>query len=154
MFLQNNPLYFNGEQLSTIKGADHPNLASDLTIFAVVNQTVGNDGYVIGKGINDKMRDFGLYLRSTKRTVWFIYGSDEDGEGYRDIIFFYDVSVADGNYHSIAAVIDSAANRAILYVDGVVVAQQSPLPKVPAFRPGVSKYMDCLMKNDRLVRLT
>ena len=115
-----------------------PDLVSDLTIFAVVRQEPGNDGYIVGKGQNDKMRDFGLYLRSTKRTVWFAYGADENGRGFREIMFFYNITVADGNEHSIAAVIDSSANRANLYVDGVLAAQQSPLPATPTFRPEVS----------------
>ena len=138
MFLQSTTMEFSGENYASLRASYHPELVSDLTIFAVVRQEPGNDGYVVGKGLNDKMRDFGLYLRSTKRTVWFAYGSDDNGKGFREIIFFYNVMIADGNYHSIAAVIDSSANRALLYVDGVVVAQQSPLPGVPAFRPGVS----------------
>jgi Notch-like protein len=136
IFLQENPMIFTGENFVSLPASKHPNLLSDLTIFAVVRQEPGNDGYVVGKGLDDKMRDFGLYLRSTRNTVWFAYGSDDNGKGFREIMFFYNIRIADGNFHSVAAVIDSSSNRAILYVDGVVAGQQSPLPAVPAFRPG------------------
>ena len=138
MFLQESPVFFNGEDILRLPGDDHPSLSSDLSIFAVVQQEEGNDGYVVGKGINDQLRDFGLYLRSSRKTVWLAYGSDKEGEGFREIIFFYDLSVADGSYHSVGAVVDSAANRAVLYIDGVPVANRAPLPSTPVFRPGVS----------------
>lgn len=128
----------NGDSVVALPASDHPNLASDLSIFAVVSQQPGNDGYLVGKGLNDKMRDFGLYLRSSKRTIWLAYGSDDSGKGFREILFFYDVSVADGNEHTISAVIDSSVSSATLYIDGAPVEQRSPLPSVPQFRPGVS----------------
>ena len=127
----------DGMSVVALPARSHPNLASDLTIFAMVRQDPNNDGYLVGKGINDRMRDFGLYLRSSKRTVWLAYGSDSNGQGFRDILFFYDVSVADGNFHSVSAVIESSISRATLFIDGVVVGTQS-LPSVPQFRPGVS----------------
>ena len=112
---------------------------SDLTIFATVCQDAENDGYIVGKGINDRMRDFGLYLRSSRRTVWLAYGTrGSNTTGFREILFFYNVTLADGGCHSIAAVVDSAGNRAVLYRDGQAVGLRSPLPSVPEFRPGVS----------------
>ena len=137
MFLQETPMSLDGMSVVAVTARDHPNLASDLTIFAVVRQDPNNDGYLVGKGINDRMRDFGLYLRSSKRTIWLAYGSDENGRGFRDILFFYDVSVADGNFHSITAVVESSISQATLYIDGEVVGTRS-LPSVPQFRPGVS----------------
>ena len=114
---------------------------SDLSIFATVCQEPGNDGYVIGKGINDKMRDFGLYLRSSRRTIWLAYGADGIDPGFREILFFTNVSVADGSCHSVAAVVDSSTNRAILYIDGAAFGIHTPLPSTPQFRPQVSEHL-------------
>ena len=130
---------FRGDSVVSLPASFHPALMSDLTIFATVCQDAGNDGYVVGKGINDRMRDFGLYLRSSRRTVWLAYGTrGTNTTGFREILFFYNVTLADGDCHSIAAVIDSAGNRAVLYRDGQAVGLRSPLPSVPEFRPGVS----------------
>lgn len=137
MYLQETPMALDGLSVVAVTARNHPNLASDLTIFAVVRQEPNNDGYLVGKGINDRMRDFGLYLRSSKRTVWLAYGSDEGGKGFRDILFFYDVSVADGKFHSVTAVVESSVSKATLYIDGEVVGTRT-LPSTPQFRPGVS----------------
>lgn len=147
-------MVFSGENFASLNTSSvHsvekvPELVSDLTIFAVVRQEAGNDGYVVGKGLNDKLRDFGLYLRSSKSTVWLAYGSDDNGIGFREIIFFYNVNIADGNEHSVTAVIDSSANCAALYIDGVLRGQQSPIPGTPTFRPDVS-----LMTEDMVIIL-
>ena len=138
MFLQQNAMGFDGTSVISLPTSSNPPLATDLTIFATVCQDIGNDGYVIGKGINDRMRDFGLYLRSTKQTVWLAYGADGATPGFREILFFYNVTVADGGCHSVSAVIDSASNRAVLYIDGEAVGIRAPLPSVPEFRPNVS----------------
>ena len=137
-FLLENTMQFNGEQIVSLSADYQPQISSELTIFAMVTQDADNDGYVVGKGINDRLRDFGLYLRSSQNTVWLAYGADEEGEGFREILFFYDVNIADGLPHTIGAVISGPANRAVLYVDGIPVRQRSPLPSVPTFRPGVS----------------
>ncbi len=112
---------------------------TDITIFAVVSQAVGNDGYVVGKGVNDRMRDFGLYLRSSQKQVWLAYGAQDNGDGFREILSFKDIDVSssDGAFHSVAAVVDSAGSRAVIYIDGVAVSLQAPLPSPPEFKPGV-----------------
>lgn len=138
VFLQQNEMTFDGQSIVSLSSAITSSISNHLTIFATVRQEPGNDGYVIGKGINDRMRDFGLYFRSTKRTVWLAYGSDGVSPGFREIIFFYNISIADGNPHSVAAVIDSSVNRAVLYIDGEVAAQRTSLPSVPEFRPEVN----------------
>ena len=129
---------FNGESVVSLPASSHPPLVSDITIFAVVCQEAQNDGYVVGKGINDRIRDFGLYLRSSKRTIWLAYGAEGPTDGFREILFFYNVSIADGSCHSIAAVVDSSANKAVLYIDGAAVGLRAPLPSTPEFRPQVS----------------
>ena len=138
MFLQQATMGFDGSSVVSLPANSHPSLVTDLTIFATVCQDIGNDGYVVGKGVNDRMRDFGLYLRSSKRTIWLAYGAEGNTPGFREILFFYDVSVADGSCHTVSAVIDSASNRAVLYIDGKAVGLRSPLPSFPEFRPGVS----------------
>ena len=134
MFLQQNAMGFDGTSVISLPTTSNPPLTTDVTIFATVCQDIGNDGYVVGKGVNDRMRDFGLYLRSTKQTVWLAYGADGTTPGFREILFFYNVTVADGGCHSVAAVIDSASNRAVLYIDGEAVGIRAPLPSVPEFR--------------------
>lgn len=136
-FLQEPALLFNGEEIVTLPADYQPQISSDLTIFAVVTQEKGNDGYVVGKGLNDRMRDFGLYLRSSQQLVWLAYGADEGGDGFREILYFDHVDIADGKSHTVGAVISGSANRAVLYVDGKAVSQKSSLPSVPTFRPGV-----------------
>ena len=131
-------MQFDGQSVIALPATYHPPLMTDMTVFATVRQQPGNDGYIVGKGVNDRLRDFGLYLRGSKRTVWLAYGAEGINPGFREILFFYDVAVDDGNYHSIAAVIDSSGNRAVLYIDGKAVGLQAPLPSPPEFRPGVS----------------
>lgn len=129
----------DGLTVIPLSNALHPQLSSDFSVFATVCQEAGNDGYILGKGVNDRVRDFGLYLRSTKQTVWLAYGyNDEDNERFREILFFTDVLVADGNCHSVAAVIDSSSNRAVLYIDGNAIGSKV-LPSTPEFNPEVSK---------------
>ena len=135
-FLQRNTMEFDGESIVVLPATFHPQLASDLSIFATVCQTPGNDGYIVGKGTNGRVRDFGLYLRSSRKTVWLAYSVDSDGTSFREILFFYNVLVADGDCHSVAAVVDSSANRAFLYIDGVATDSKT-LPSTPEFRPGV-----------------
>lgn len=130
---------FDGTSVISLPSTSHPPLMTDLTIFATVCQDPGNNGYIVGKGVNDQIRDFGLYLRSSRETVWLAYGATDDAEGFRHIIFFYNVTVADGGCHSVAATIDSFSNRAVLYVDGEAVGIRAPLPGVPNFRPFVSE---------------
>jgi len=138
IFLQRDSMTFDGYSLTSLPVTSLPPLMTDLTIFATVCQEEGNDGYIVGKGINDRMRDFGLYLRSSMRTVWLAYGASDTTDGFQHILFFYDVSVADGSCHSVSAVIDSVGNKAVLYIDGNAVGITSPLPGVPDFRRDVS----------------
>ena len=131
-------MQLDGQSVVALPATLHPQLSSDLSIFATVCQEPGNDGYVVGKGTNDRIRDFGLYLRSSKQSVWLAYGADSSGEAFREILIFNNVLVADGKCHSVSAVVDSSINRAILYIDGEVTESKS-LPSTPEFRPGVSK---------------
>ena len=130
-------MMFDGQSIVSLPASSTSSISNHLTIFATVCQEPGNDGYIVGKGINDRMRDFGLYFRSSKRTVWLAYGTDGVSPGFREILFFYNISVADGSCHTVAAVVDSSLNRAVLYVDGQVAAQRTSLPSVPEFRPEV-----------------
>jgi hypothetical protein len=139
-FLQQTTMEFNGRTVIPLANTMHPQLTSDLTIFATVCQEPGNDGYVVGKGLNDRVRDFGLYLRSSRQTVWLAYGytdaenEEDEASRFREILFFTDVLVADGSCHSVASVIDHSVNRAVLYVDGKAVGSKA-LPSTPEFLP-------------------
>ena len=138
MFLQQDVMGFDGLSVVSLPSNTAPLLSTDLTIFAVVCQAEGNDGYVVGKGISDRIRDFGLYFKSSRQTVWLAYGTDGLNPGFRSIIYFYNISIADGACHSVGAVIDSFSNRAVLYIDGEAVRIHAPLPSVPEFRSNVS----------------
>ena len=66
-FLQMNTMELDGKTVIPLPNTLHPQLSSDLTIFATVCQNAGNDGYIVGKGINDRVRDFCLYFRSRRK---------------------------------------------------------------------------------------
>ena len=134
--LVNNDILFNGMIVEHKPVEDHPDVTNNITIFAVVQQSSGNDGYIVAKGLNDQTRDFGLYLRSNEQQVWVPYRT---AGGSRDIVMFNDIVIADNIFHSVTAVIDSINNRCILYLDGNVV-DTKPLKGRPEFNPGVSKY--------------
>jgi len=132
--LISNDTLFNGIMVEHRPVDDHPDVMKDITMFGVVQQSIDNDGYIVAKGINDQIRDFGVYLRSSKQQVWVPYRTVG---GSRDIIIFNDVVVADNNaFHSVAAVVDSINNRCILYLDGNVV-DTKPLIGEPEFNPEV-----------------
>ena len=130
---------FDGQSVVSLPSNRLPPLMMDLTIFAVVCQDEGNDGYIVGKGVNDRLRDFGLYLQNSRHTVWLAYGTDGINPGFRSILFFYNISIADSECHSVAAVIDNHGNRAVLYIDGQAVRIHAPLPSVPEFRHNVRR---------------
>lgn len=141
--LVSNDTLFNGMIVEHKPVDDHPDVMKDVTIFGVVQQIVGNDGYIVAKGINDQIRDFGVYLRSSKQQIWVPYRTVG---GSRDIIIFNDVVVADSSaFHSVAAVVDSVNNRCILYLDGNVVDTKSLIGE-PEFNPGVSHRI-CIVAN-------
>lgn len=148
VFLQRESLQFDGFSVFQKPSNFLSSLMTDLTIFVTVCQESQNDGYVIGKGVNDRLRDFGLHLRSSTRTVWLSYGTGENNPGFHSIVFFYNISVADGNCHSVSAVIDSSSNRALLYVDGVAARIHSPLPSLPNFRPNVRNVQQMILTVD------
>ena len=125
---------FNGSVIIHKPADDHPEVMTDITIFAIVQQTADNDGYVVAKGVNDQFRDFGLYLRSTKQQVWVPYRTVG---GSRDIIIFDDVLLDNSTFQSIAVVVDSVNNRCVLYIDGAVERSKSLIGR-PEFNPGVS----------------
>ena len=134
--LVDNDTLFDGEMVEHRPVDDHPDVMKDITIFGVAQQVIDNDGYIVAKGVNDQFRDFGVYLRSSKKQAWVPYRTVG---GSRDIIIFNDVAITDNNakFHSIAAVVDSVNNRCILYLDGNVVDTKSLIGE-PEFNPGVS----------------
>ncbi len=146
VFLQRDSMGFDGMSVVSLPSNSQPSLMSDLTIFATICQSPNNDGYVVGKGINDRIRDFGLYLRSSRQTIWLAYGTDGNNPGFRSFIYFYNITLADGVCHSIGAVIDSTSNRAVLYIDGEAARVHAPLPSVPEFRPNVSSNHNTVAK--------
>lgn len=103
----------------------------DVTIITYVQQDESNSGYVIAKGFDDAMRDWGLLLAYNR--IVLTYRTDK---GPYETVTFNGVTVADGRNHSVAAVIDSRNGQAIISVDGDV--STAALNQQPEFRPGVS----------------
>ena len=103
----------------------------DVTIITYVQQDDSNTGYVIAKGFDDEMRDWGLLLAYNR--IALIYRTDM---GSYETVTFSGVTVADGRNHSVAAIIDSKNNQAVISVDGDV--STAVLNQQPEFRPGVS----------------
>ena len=77
------------------------------------------------------MRDWGLLLAYNR--IALIYRTDM---GAYETITFNGITVADGQNHSVAAIIDSTNKQAIIIVDGVVTS--AGLSQQPEFQPGVS----------------
>ena len=109
---------FIGANPITISITKRPILTLDLTIFVKFKQNSNNEGYVVAKGVSAHARDFGLYLRGTSDTVWFVYKSKT---GFHDYAIFSDIAVDDGQVHTMAAVLlQSDKFRFVyLYVDGL-----------------------------------
>ena len=106
----------------------------DVTIITYVQQDDSNTGYVIAKGFDDEMRDWGLLLAYNR--IALTYRTDK---GPYETITFSGVTVADGRNHSVAAIIDSTNQQAIISVDGDV--STAALNQQPEFRPGVSLHV-------------
>ena len=77
------------------------------------------------------MRDWGLLLAYNR--IVLVYRTNK---GTYDTVTFNGITVADGQNHSVAAIIDSTNKKAIIIVDGVVTS--TALSQQPEFRPGVS----------------
>ena len=77
------------------------------------------------------MRDWGLLLAYNR--IALVYRTDK---GSYDTVTFNGITVADGQNHSVVAIIDSTNKQAIIIVDGVVTS--AALSQQPEFRPGVS----------------
>lgn len=124
---------FDGWRIIRRPATDHPDLDMDFTIITYVQQSNSNTGYVIAKGFNDQMRDWGLLLAYNR--IEIIYRTTT---GSYETITFDGVTVADGNNHSVVAVIDSKNKLATIVVDGV--ASTMDLIVQCQFQPGVSCY--------------
>lgn len=122
---------FDGLRIIRRPATEHPDLDMDLTIITYIQQDVSNTGYVIAKGFNDQMRDWGLLLAYNR--IEIVYRTNT---GSYETIRFSSVTVADGRNHSVSAVIDSTNNQAFISVDGVV--STAVLNQQPKFQPGVS----------------
>ena len=109
---------FNGNNPITISITKRPILTLDLTIFVKFKQNSNNEGYVVAKGVSAHARDFGLYLRGTSDTVWFVYKSKT---GFHDYAIFHNIKVDDGQTHTMVAVLLQSDNFRFvcLYVDGL-----------------------------------
>ena len=120
----------------TVPATDHPALTPDLTIFGLFSQVPDNDAYIIAKGYDDVMRDFGLYLRGSHDATWLVYSNA--GGNYSTQVFLHDTPIDDGEFHTIAATIDTATGRAALYVDGELLEYQR-LEATPSFSDSFSE---------------
>ena len=125
------PEQFDGLRIIRRPATDHPDLDTALTIVAYIQQDDYNTGYVIAKGYDDQMRDWGLLLAYNRIAIVYRINA----ESY-ETITFSEVTVADGHDHFIAAVIDSTKNQVFISIDGVVTT--AILNHQPMFQPGVS----------------
>ncbi|KAI6660246.1 Neurogenic locus Notch protein-like [Oopsacas minuta] len=109
---------FFGFDPITISITKRPILTLDLTIFVTFRQLFDNEGYIVAKGVSAHARDFGLYLRGTSNTVWFVYKSKT---GFHDYAIFSNITVDDELDHTMAVVLLQADNSRFvyLYVDGL-----------------------------------
>ena len=134
-YLQKEPMVFDYEtKPRVIPIAEHPNITTDLTIFALVDQALGNDGYVIAKGIDSRTRDYSLYLKSGGPSVWLSYRASD---GTSNNLVFTNVDISGKGPTTVAAIIDSENGRAELFVNGSSVFKKI-LRMTPAFQPDVS----------------
>ena len=133
----------------TVPATDHPALTPDLTIFGLFSQVPENDAYLIAKGYDVVMRDFGLYLRGSHNATWLVYSNA--GGNYSTQVFQHEKPIDDEKFHTIAATIHTATGRAALYVDGQLLEYQV-LEGTPSYsdysnelwiggRPSTSNYM-------------
>ena len=125
---------FDGVRIIRRPATDHPDLDMDLTIITYVQQDDSNTGYVIAKGFDDVMRDWGLLLAYNRIAVVY-----RNTMGSFETVTFSGVTVADGRNHSVAAVIDNTNKQVIVSVDGV--ASTADLNQQPEFQPGVSLHI-------------
>jgi hypothetical protein len=131
-YLQKEPMVFDYEtKPRVIPIAEHPNITTDLTIFALVDQASGNDGYVIAKGINSRTRDYSLYLKSSGPSVWLSYRASD---GTSNNLVFTNVDISGQGPTTLAAIVDSDNGRAELFVNGRSVFRKI-LGKTPEFMP-------------------
>ena len=116
--LVNTPITFRGVDPITISITKRPILTLDLSIFTRFKQESNNEGYIVAKGVSAHARDFGLYLRGTSDSVWFVYKSKT---GFHDYAIFSNITVDDGNIHTMGVVLLQVENSRFvyLYVDGV-----------------------------------
>ena len=125
---------FDGLTVITRPATDHPDLDRDLTIFAILQQDSDNDGYVIAKGADRSTVDWALYLQSSESQITLSYRTVI---GVTHTITFTNMAIADGNNHSIGAVIDGSNKRALLFIDGEIAGVEEDIPECH-FEPGVS----------------
>lgn len=127
---------FDGLRIIRRPATDHPNLDMDLTITTYIQQDPSNSGYVIAKGFDDQMRDWGLLLAYNRIAI--VYRTNT---GSYETVTFSGITVADGYNYSVSAVIDGTNNQAFISVNGEVTA--ITLNRQPEFRPGVSCLYIC-----------
>lgn len=128
---------FTGKYPLLIEFINRPHLTRDLTIFSIFRQHSMNEGYLVAKGVSAHSRDYGLYLRSTHNTIWFVYKTIT---GFHEYIIFDDVSIDDLDAHSIAVVVLQAefSRNVYLYVDGIPLGYK-PLVEEVIFTSSVNK---------------
>lgn len=120
---------FDGVRIIRRPATDHPNLDTGLTITTYIQQDPSNSGYVIAKGFDDQMRDWGLLLAYNRIAI--VYRTNT---GSYETVTFSGITVADGYNYSVSAVIDGTNNQAFISVNGEVTA--ITLNRQPEFRPG------------------
>lgn len=134
-YLQLEPMEFDyNTPPRFIPSNQYPDVTKDLTIFALVQQEIDNNGYVVAKESSSSNRDYGLYLASRDRFVALLYRT-VNGTFHRFI--FHDVAVAGMGPSTVAAIVDSERGRAELFINGTSVGRRR-LEIEPQLQPQVS----------------
>ena len=130
-YLQREPMVFDYGTRPRPIMTDFPDVTKDLTIFALVDQNINNDGYVVAKGISADNRDYGLYLKSSSKEIQVVYRTISGG---MKVLVYRNIRIAGEGPTVVAAIIDSENNRGELFVNCVSHGRRS-LQEQPMFMP-------------------
>ena len=106
-------------------------------------------------GLDGIQRDYGLFLRSSRQQMWFIFntiGADQGPTREKPwhSVIKSDMTVADNTWHTVGVTFDPSVDRVEFYIDGVLRAAEveKKTPDYNAYGP-VSKPCTSLWNLER-----